>query len=69
MLAAAKRLWFGVRCSHSRQPGASGIQFFNHGILFRCQTAPWKYSYMFGGMVSFIELPPTLVAVADEVIE
>jgi hypothetical protein len=33
MLAAAKRLWFGVRCSHSRQPGASGIQFFNHGIF------------------------------------
>src|SRR5262245_35142307 len=51
MLAAAKRLWFGVRCSHSRQPGASGIQFFNHGIFFRCQTAPWKYSYMLGGMV------------------
>jgi len=69
MLAAAKWLWFGVRCSHSGQPGASGIQFFNHGILFRCQTAPWKYSYMLGGMVSFIELPPTLVAVADEVIE
>jgi hypothetical protein len=32
--------------------GSSGIQFFNHGIFFRCQTAPLKYSYMLGGMFS-----------------
>jgi len=23
----------------------------SHGNLFRCHTAPWKYSYMLGGMV------------------
>src|SRR5262245_49389491 len=24
----------------------------DYGSFFRCQTAPWKYSYMLGGMVS-----------------
>jgi hypothetical protein len=32
--------------------GSSRIQFFNHDIFFRCQTAPLKYSYMLGGMFS-----------------
>src|SRR5262245_7712119 len=28
----------------------------DHGSFFRCQTAPWKYSYMLGGMVSLCSL-------------
>src|SRR5262252_2200816 len=28
----------------------------DHGIFFRCQTAPLKYSYMLGGMVSLCSL-------------
>jgi Protein of unknown function (DUF2939) len=27
-----------------------------YGSFFRCQTAPWKYSYMLGGMVSLCSL-------------
>jgi hypothetical protein len=39
--------------------GSSGIQFFNHDIFFRCQTAPLKYSYMLGGMFSSCSSAPS----------
>jgi hypothetical protein len=37
----------------------------DHGIFFRCQTAPWKYSYMLGGMVSLCSLTMCLRTISE----
>ena len=39
------------RVGHSHLQGASKRQA-DPDDFFRCQTAPWKYSYMLGGMFS-----------------
>jgi hypothetical protein len=36
-----------------------------HGGFFRCQTAPWKYSYMLGGMVSLCSLAMCLRPISE----
>src|ERR1700758_122718 len=35
------------------------------GSFFRCQTAPWKYSYMLGGMVSLCSLAMCLRTISE----
>src|SRR6516225_7821398 len=37
----------------------------DHGSFFRCQTAPWKYSYMLGGMVSLCSLAMCLRTISE----
>ena len=34
----------------------NGVAGQDQGSFFRCQTAPWKYSYMLGGVVSLCSL-------------
>src|SRR5260221_5378109 len=36
-----------------------------YGSLFRCQAAPWKYSYMLGGMVSLCSLAMCLRTISE----
>src|SRR5262245_33088958 len=36
-----------------------------YGSFFRCQTAPWKYSYMLGGMVSLCSLTMCLRTISE----
>jgi hypothetical protein len=36
-----------------------------YGSFFRCETAPWKYSYMLGGMVSLCSLAMCLRTVSE----
>src|ERR1700747_221252 len=37
----------------------------DHGSFFRCQTAPWKYSYMLGGIVSLCSLAMCLRTISE----
>src|SRR5262249_25345845 len=37
----------------------------DHGSFFRCQTTPWKYSYMLGGIVSLCSLAMCLRTVSE----
>src|SRR5262249_21735880 len=45
-----------VRCSAIGQ---------DQGSFFRCQTAPWKYSYMLGGKVSLCSLAMCLRTISE----
>jgi len=40
----------------------NGVAGQDQGSFFRCQTAPWKYSYMLGGMVSLCSLVSNVFA-------
>ena len=37
----------------------------DQGSFFRCQIAPWKYSYMLGGMVSLCSLAMCLRTISE----
>jgi hypothetical protein len=56
MIPEAKRALFDVLARLTSQIPDLGLDDMSwrqdHGIFFRCQTAPLKYSYMLGGMFS-----------------
>jgi len=43
----------------------NGVAGQDQGSFFRCQTAPWKYSYMLGGMVSLCSLAMCLRTISE----
>src|SRR5262245_31556846 len=45
--------------------GPGGVEGQDHGSFFRCQTAPRKYSYMLGGIVSSCSLAMCLRTVSE----
>src|SRR5262245_9277179 len=45
--------------------GPGGVEGQDHGSFFRRQTAPWKYSYMLGGMVSLCSLAMCLRTISE----
>jgi hypothetical protein len=43
----------------------NGVAGQDQASFFRCQTAPWKYSYMLGGMVSLCSLAMCLRTISE----
>ena len=43
----------------------NGVAGQDQGSFFRCQTAPWKYSYMLGGVVSLCSLAMCLRTISE----
>src|SRR5262249_21006717 len=58
---------FDAAVEQDRDKLVSKLAYHSEGLIsfFRCQTAPWKYSYMLGGMVSLCSLAMCLRTISE----